>query len=1135
MAEEKNADRSSIEIKTLLRKLHPDRGSNHRDRVRALTKFRNYVLGGGGNSKKPEFYDDDIPLLLLGSAAPPQYIDPDDETLVGLYGLLQACGTPASDDSHGLKRSARPAMELTKQLLFDWKDETASKEPTGPKNVIANSFLSLPVKYYAHMQLHVHIRGEDTRAAAQEEACQTLVLLLEHHLAEDGEKPSPCMVDDVLHNPKAQQVFELWLPRHTTAAQRDKIKQNSTAREGEISVQQRQDALLKDDYFDDAGGGGGGGAADLDDVDHHEAEDESESSAAVDADDAIAVMRKRRKETAKEMKSMARDGAHQNHATAVRWEDSQLAREQAARAAMAGKTGKHETVRDSQEAAKEEFERQDERSKNLARDPLGIIQTPDFNLRDVDKSQAELFEQALLEIQEELQKAEAAGDEAQVAKIAQQKESLESLIDRMGGIEAMENAANLKYSVLPTSPLFDPRLFLTLVHRGADYNKLVGSLDRLSSKTENQVEQLQNLVRENFPLFVRCAEGYEEFRRTSQNIVGMGVNERVGKLEAVAETATFQARKSFKPLLDNTEEVRKVQSAMAVLNRISPILQTPALMRQHLENRRYSQALKTFRRVLVVDDTCRIELLNRVKAQAEDCVRQARHDLERRLAKDNVPEDDLLDGVRDLGELLELDVANKARKSGDHDEEGIFDIGGTVIKVRDHPPALACLLLQAAHFSQKVKVIVRTVMESSQRIFSGESMSKVQMADADTGAAEDLGFGTGQSPGKSSNNQQWKYDVLDARVLSTIEAVRLARIWLPRLVRVGEAAREDEKRKAARLGVKLKRSKNPTNEFLTPFEVFLTNVAPTMMSLLEHVAFCSLGSTTRSGGKEVTMTFGKNANDKLRAILRSPLPPAQSNKVGKEIADLVEIISQNSGGANSLRPESSTSMFQLSPLDECKTFAESAVITIEKRRCIYAFDVCARGGTNRASGSGKFDADALLNCLRNLSEQLSRPDQCDTEVEKGCELVVRRCCEGLASYVRDRGDNARLAAVSECADMISVKIKEVISAVAKLTNNHQAVEEIILEDVVGLESAMFEEYLENIRQTVSGSVRIGWLDQDAAPSKDESSQTFPSYLCASLLAIVRCRAQVEECLGDRVRHGMWLEFDCLLFSWLGLF
>lgn len=39
----KSADRSSIEIKDLLRRLHPD-NSNHKDRIRRLNKFRNYVL-----------------------------------------------------------------------------------------------------------------------------------------------------------------------------------------------------------------------------------------------------------------------------------------------------------------------------------------------------------------------------------------------------------------------------------------------------------------------------------------------------------------------------------------------------------------------------------------------------------------------------------------------------------------------------------------------------------------------------------------------------------------------------------------------------------------------------------------------------------------------------------------------------------------------------------------------------------------------------------------------------------------------------------------------------------------------------------------------------------------------------------
>ena len=47
MGDDKNADRSSMEIKNLLRKLDPDRGK-HGDRVRALTKFRNYVIGGVG-------------------------------------------------------------------------------------------------------------------------------------------------------------------------------------------------------------------------------------------------------------------------------------------------------------------------------------------------------------------------------------------------------------------------------------------------------------------------------------------------------------------------------------------------------------------------------------------------------------------------------------------------------------------------------------------------------------------------------------------------------------------------------------------------------------------------------------------------------------------------------------------------------------------------------------------------------------------------------------------------------------------------------------------------------------------------------------------------------------------------------
>jgi len=559
-------------------------------------------------------------------------------------------------------------------------------------------------------------------------------------------------------------------------------------------------------------------------------------------------------------------------------------------------------------------------------------------------------------------------------------------------------------------------------------------------------------------LFVRCAEGFEEFRRNSETEVGLGVNERIEKLEAIAESSAYQAKKSFKPLLDNTSEVRKVQSALSVLNRVAPILQVPALMRQHIENRRYSQALKTYRRSLVVDDSCNISLLNHVKLQAEDCVRDARHDLEKRLTEEKATLEDLLMGIRDMGELYELDVPNLDKKlkkntadqtvasKGDKkkgkkeelekkkeeeenlEDQGIYEVDGTVVNIREHPPALACLLLQSAHFSKASKTLIISAEDTAKRIYAGESLSSVQTNNNNDGDEKKISASSDEDEANAApitpkstrgSGNQWKYDVLDARVLSTIKAVDIARLWLPRLVRVGKAAREDEKRRAARIGHRFRNNNNSNFKEgqLSAFEVFVVNISPALTRLVEHASFCSLGSNTRTAAKAVEMSFGQNCEDKLRTLLRSPLPPSQSTKVGKELATLVELLMECSNEVDGLRPENA--LLQMSPLDNCKSLGDSAVVTIEKRRCIYAFDVCSRACSNRASGSGKFDADALLNCLQNLAEQLTRPEECSNEVEKGCELVIRRCCEGLASYVRDRGDDARLGAVSECADVMA--------------------------------------------------------------------------------------------------------------------
>ena len=501
---DKSAERSSIEIKDLLRKLHPERG-NHKDRIRRLNKFGNYIRPTNTGST-PDLFDDDIPLLFLGAHTPALYIDDEADLPMGLfYGLLPACGMHSAGE--GLKRSCRQAMGLLRWMLLEWKEGNQ----TSNFNIFARCFLSLPVTFYRHMELNLHVT-DDERGGAKEDACQIIVFLLCNHMAEDQETPQPVLLEELVTTPQAQQAYDLWSARaNLTAQQQERIKKNTLTRQAEIALQQRQEALVHK-----ATGVGAGGAGDdldllLDDSDHpdgseghddgnvddHHDPDETDEDSDHDELDVMAAIRKRQKTIRKELKAAevrgditAAKGVH-----ATKWEDSQLAREQAMREAVSSKeAGKNDSsaavvssllnVRDPQnQLAQEAALREEEKGRLHGKDPLGIISPGEeevADLRQIEQSQAEQMEKALYEIQEEIQKAESAGTEDQMKKAIYQKESLEQLVEKVGGLETMEN--NPKASILPTNSRFNSLLFLTLLHRKTSYKELMKSMERLSSK-----------------------------------------------------------------------------------------------------------------------------------------------------------------------------------------------------------------------------------------------------------------------------------------------------------------------------------------------------------------------------------------------------------------------------------------------------------------------------------------------------------------------------------------------------------------------------------------------------------------------------------------------------------------------------
>ena len=469
MAEEDAAERATYEIKALLKRLDPNDNS-HKDRIRRLNKFRNYVTGES-TAGTPEFYDDDIPLLLLGSAAPPALLASsdllDDIDYGGgksseIYGLLQGCGTPSVEHDHMLKRSARHAMSLLKFLVIDFVEEG---ETSNGLNLFAQAFCSFPVDKYRYMSLDLHLIG-DQRGGAQEDACEVMVLLLTKHLAEDGETSSPLSKEDLLASPQAQQAFDLWVAQNVSKSKQKKIQQNAKRRKEAEAAQTGRGLSIKE-------------GADLD-------ADDSEN---VDGDD---MKRRKKKSSKKDQGGRAADD--ELSGPALRWEDSLLYREQQARLQAKkrlegdrGGSTVHDNVRESQEAAKDLAEREEEKNKVLRRDPLGLKEE-EFDLVSIEKDQVDHLEQGLSELQEELNKAEAGGEDNQALRA--KKESLEMILDSIVGVTdgvsglASNTPGGLKKtgkSILPTDSNFDPILFLTLVHRKASYEELVGSMNQLSS------------------------------------------------------------------------------------------------------------------------------------------------------------------------------------------------------------------------------------------------------------------------------------------------------------------------------------------------------------------------------------------------------------------------------------------------------------------------------------------------------------------------------------------------------------------------------------------------------------------------------------------------------------------------------
>lgn len=593
--------------------------------------------------------------------------------------------------------------------------------------------------------------------------------------------------------------------------------------------------------------------------------------------------------------------------------------------------------------------------------------------------------------------------------------------------------------------------------------------------------------------------------------------------------------------------------------------------------------VKAYRKVLVIDKNhCDVDLLHHVRTKADEAAQDARIDLELILADETSSGQSLLDAIRDLGELLELLEEEEGKGGSSTDKStprssgqasntlkpGTFSIDGHKMCARDYPPALACLLLQTTHFRSLVNKAIASTQANVERVFPGEGPDNSSYQSTSGGNASSVT--SAEASSQRSRDKRWKFEVLEARYLcishnlmlivwecqiltacfyfrvgATKSAVALAKNWLPRLLQIGVATQEAEKRRVARQRRRKMPPKSATASFrgLSPDETnkhaeskstnimsakdIFSVMKPALTRLVEHIAFTSLGCANQGFDCKVSATFGKGSPERIRIVLRSPLPPSQTSKVAPDLAELAEALQSSQEVMLTIKSlgddgEGTKSEHEL-PLEKALQLTNSALVMIEQRVCIYSFDACARKCYIGASGSGIFDGDSLLQCVQKLSDDLTRSDECSKEIEKGLVLFSQKSCEGLAVYVKDRSDAARLRVVAECANALNTTIVDVVREVSYLTNNahSESLESNLSSVISAMEKEMFGVFLESVKRNVSSSARLGSIETSENGPKNKKSEDlapFPAYLAASFLTIVRCRAQVERALPTYKKH-----------------
>lgn len=177
--------------------------------------------------------------------------------------------------------------------------------------------------------------------------------------------------------------------------------------------------------------------------------------------------------------------------------------------------------------------------------------------------------------------------------------------------------SNLREKLMYFSDKFDPKLFLSRIHRDTSGAELEAGGLALKNDLKGRTQQKKQLVKENFDCFVSCKTTIDDIesklKRIEEDPEGSGTIHLFNCIQEVSS----QANLAFGPLFERQAQAEKIRSVQGMLQRFRTLFNLPSTIRGSISKGEYDLAVREYRKAKSIVLPSHVGILKRVLEEVE--------------------------------------------------------------------------------------------------------------------------------------------------------------------------------------------------------------------------------------------------------------------------------------------------------------------------------------------------------------------------------------------------------------------------------------------------------------------------------------------------------------------------------------